>query len=110
MAGKQAKILQQHHVNDLLVFAAHSRHPLRNKAIVLLSVRAGLRAGEIANLTWAMVLGADGEVSSMIELHDRAAKMRSGRRISDPSGAADRTGGIARAFQRRWRDHPVRAW
>ena len=30
--------------------------PLRNRLIVLLSVKAGLRAGEIANPTWEMVL------------------------------------------------------
>ena len=81
MAGKQAKILQPNQINDLLVFAIHSRHPIRNRAIVQLSVRAGLRAGEIANLTWAMVLAADGHVGTVIELHDRAAKMRSGRRV-----------------------------
>jgi hypothetical protein len=31
-------------------------YPLRNRVIVLLSVKAGLRAGEIAKLTWDMVL------------------------------------------------------
>jgi hypothetical protein len=49
MAGKQAKILSVSDVNDLLVFAACTRHPIRNRVIVLLSAKAGLRAGEIAN-------------------------------------------------------------
>lgn len=74
MAGKQAKILNDDHVQDLLVYAAHSRYPLRNSLIVLLSAKAGLRAGEIAALTWDMILGADGLVSSTIELHDKASK------------------------------------
>jgi integrase len=56
MPGKQAKILHDQQINDLLVFASTTRNPLRNKLIVLLSVKAGLRAGEIAGLTWDMVL------------------------------------------------------
>ena len=52
MPGKQAKILSVGDVNDLLVFASCTRHPLRNRVIVLLAAKAGLRAGEIANLTW----------------------------------------------------------
>ena len=53
--GKQAKILSDGNLEDLLLFAETSRHPLRNKVIVLLSAKAGRRAGEIAHLTWAMV-------------------------------------------------------
>jgi integrase/recombinase XerD len=45
------------------------------------SARAGLRAGEIANLTWDMVVDATGQVSSLIELRDAAAKKGSGRSI-----------------------------
>jgi integrase/recombinase XerC len=48
---------------------------------VLLSVKAGLRAGEIAKLTWAMVLTPTGEVGDLIELRDHAAKKGSGRLI-----------------------------
>ena len=81
MAGKQAKILSEDHVKDLLVFAQASRYPLRNQVLVLLSVKAGLRAGEIAKLTWPMILNASGEVGSSIELQDGAAKKGSGRRI-----------------------------
>jgi integrase len=62
MAGRQAKILHEQQINDLLVFASATRNPLRNKLIVLLSVKAGLRAGEIAGLTWDMVLDPTGEV------------------------------------------------
>jgi integrase len=81
MAGKQAKILHDQQINDLLVFASATRNPLRNKLIVLLSVKAGLRAGEIAGLTWEMVLDPTGEVGQAIELHDRIAKKNRGRRI-----------------------------
>ena len=53
MPGKQAKILSLNDVNDLLVFATCTRHPLRNRVIVLLAAKAGLRAGEIASLVSA---------------------------------------------------------
>jgi integrase len=81
MPGKQAKILSLGDVNELLVFARCTRHPLRNRVIVLLAAKAGLRAGEIAKLTWDMVLGPTGEIGSVIELRDIAAKNGHGRLI-----------------------------
>src|ERR1700730_4138530 len=81
MPGKRAKILSAADVGDLLVFANCTRQPLRNAVIVLLSAKAGLRAGEIANLTWDMVVDANGQVSGLIELADNAAKKCSGRSI-----------------------------
>jgi len=53
MPGKQAKILSTSDVHDLLIFATCTRHPLRNRVIVLLAAKAGLRAGEIASLVSA---------------------------------------------------------
>ena len=81
MLGKQAKILAPRDVTDLLAFADCSRHPLRNRVIVMLSAKAGLRAGEIAGLTWDMVLDASGQISKSIELRDHAAKKGSGRLV-----------------------------
>jgi integrase/recombinase XerD len=81
MIGKRAKILSHDHVEDLLVFARQTRHPIRNQVLVLLSVKAGLRAGEIAHLTWQMLTGPTGEVGSSLELQDRVAKKGSGRAI-----------------------------
>jgi integrase len=81
MSGKQPKILSFDAVSDLLAFTDCTRHPLRNRVIVLLSAKAGLRAGEIADLTWDMVSAATGEISATIELCDCAAKNGSGRLI-----------------------------
>jgi integrase/recombinase XerD len=64
MAGKQAKILNDKQLAQLLAYASTTRYPLRNRVIVLLSVKAGLRAGEIAKLTWDMVLDPSGQVSA----------------------------------------------
>jgi integrase len=79
MSGKQAKILSEQQVEDLLFFAKTTRNSDRNRVTVLLSVKAGLRAAEIANLTWEMIVEPTGNVGSHIELRDHAAKMGRGR-------------------------------
>jgi integrase len=80
MAGKQAKLLTPSQVRMALRRVARGRYPQRDR-VVLLSLKAGLRAGEIAHLTWPMVLDADGHIGDRLELHDIAAKKRSGRVI-----------------------------
>ena len=81
MAGKQAKILSEDDLQDLLFYAAATRDPIRNRVIVLLSAKAGLRAGEVAKLTWDMVVEPNGEIGTVIELRDQVAKKRGGRLI-----------------------------
>jgi integrase len=81
MRGKQAKILSDDNLEDLLLFAETSRNPLRNKVMILLSAKAGLRAGEIAHLNWAMVTDSTGAIGTGLELPDTAAKKGSGRVI-----------------------------
>lgn len=81
MAGKQAKILSDNQIRSLLIYAKRTRYPERNAIIVLLSVKAGMRAGEIAKLTWEMVLDPQGNVADAITVRDKIAKMGSGRRI-----------------------------
>ena len=81
MFGKQAKVLSDSNIRDLIALAANSRQSQRNVVMVLLSVKAGLRAAEIAKLSWSMVLDATGEIAPMIELRNHAAKRRKGRRI-----------------------------
>jgi len=79
--GKQAKTLTKAQVNATLGYLSKSRHPVRNRAILLLSVKAGLRAKEIASLTWAMVTTSEGEVGTSIHLQNSASKGRAGGRI-----------------------------
>jgi integrase len=81
MPGRQAKTLSSTDVDDLLVFANCTRNPLRNRVVVLLSAKAGLRASEIGNLTWDMVVGPTGQIGAVIELRDTAAKKGGGRVI-----------------------------
>jgi integrase/recombinase XerD len=81
MAGKQAKTLTKQQLAAALRRAGRSRYGDRDRAIILLSAKAGLRAGEIAKLTWPMVVDSQGRVAPQIELHDAAAKKGSGRTI-----------------------------
>ena len=62
MSGRRAKVLSDQQIEDLLVYTSTTRNPERNRVIVLLSIKAGLRADEIAKLTWDMVLDPTGEV------------------------------------------------
>lgn len=76
--GKQAKILTEAQVRAALAAAK----PPFDRVMVVLSVRAGMRACEIANLTWDMVCNSDGEVGDTIALENKASKgKRGGREI-----------------------------
>lgn len=79
--GKQAKVLTNQQIQLVLAFLATTRDPDRNRLIFLLSIRAGLRAKEIAALKWSMVLDAGGSIGDLIHLEDVASKGRSGRLI-----------------------------
>jgi integrase/recombinase XerD len=79
--NKQAKTLTKPQIKLITGLIQQTRYPARNRAIFLLSVKAGLRAKEIAHLTWDMVTEADGSMSASIYLRNEASKGRSGRII-----------------------------
>ena len=79
--GKQAKILSPQQQLAVLNYLETTRSPVRNRVIFLLSLKAGLRAKEIANLTWGMVTDSDGKISHLIAIVDQATKGRSGGMI-----------------------------
>ena len=82
MPGKQAKVVTPPMLKRMLRYASRSSsHPARDRAMILLSIKAGLRACEIAGLDWAMVLDPQGRVSGTINVRDVIAKKRGGRRI-----------------------------
>lgn len=81
MIGVKAKILKPNELNILLRYVASKRYPLRNLVIILLSFKAGLRACEIAGLTWDMVLDGNGTIGHILEVAPQIAKKQSGRRI-----------------------------
>ena len=77
--SKQAKTLSKGQTEAVLGYLAKTRWPTRNRVIFLLSVKAGLRAKEIARLTWRMVTDARGQIGQAIHLENTASKGQSGR-------------------------------
>src|ERR1700732_670049 len=80
MLNKQAKVVSPRELQRLLDHVSHTRHPERDRVMVLLSFKAGLRAKEIASLTWSMVTDATGELADAISLPNKASKGRNGGR------------------------------
>ena len=81
MERQPAKVLEAADVRRLLMHISEHRYGVRNTVIVLLSFKAGLRACEIAGLTWQMVLKTDGRVGDHIRISKHIAKYGSGRHI-----------------------------
>src|SRR4029450_878295 len=54
MQGKQAKIVSPTQERAILGYLATTRYPARDHVMFLLSMKAGLRAKEMASLAWAM--------------------------------------------------------
>jgi integrase/recombinase XerD len=73
-------------VQRLLVHVADHRHALRDKVLVLLSFKAGLRACEIAGLRWDMVLASDGTINDSIHLTGTITKGGRGRSLPMHAG------------------------
>ena len=81
MAGRQARVLTDAVTRRALAAVRGRPDALRDRAMALLSLRAGLRAGEIAGLDWSMVLDPAGRVAHTLAVPDRIAKRGGGRRV-----------------------------
>lgn len=76
--SKQAAYLSDKQVKNAIARTSEYKHALRNRAVVELSVYAGLRAIEIASLRWEHLLDEDGRVGEVIALTNDASKGKSG--------------------------------
>src|SRR5437660_1577975 len=74
--GKQAKMLTPKQETAVLTYLQTLRYPVRDRVMFLLSIKAGLRAKEIACLTWAMVTDSDGQVAEALALPNTASTGR----------------------------------
>jgi integrase/recombinase XerD len=74
-------VLQAADVRRLLDHVRHHRNASRNRVMVLLSFKAGLRACEIARLDWHMVVRASGGIGDVLYVGANIAKMGSARSI-----------------------------
>ena len=69
MPGKQAKVVTPQMLRRMLRKVSKSPLHARDQTMILLSVKAGLRACEIAGLDWSMVLDAQGKVRTAPVIH-----------------------------------------
>ena len=81
MLRKQAKVVSLRELKRLLDYTARGRYPERDRLLVLLSFKAGLRAKEIAGLRWSMVTDSSGQLADHLALPDRASKGPNGGRV-----------------------------
>ena len=77
--GKQAKTLSRTQVKMIGEYFLTNRHGLRDQTIFYFSVKAGLRAKEIAHLKWSMVMNSDGSVGDYLNLPNASSKGNGGR-------------------------------
>ena len=77
--GKQAKTLSRTQVKMISEYLLTNRYGLRDQTIFYLSTKAGLRAKEIADLKWSMVMNSDGSVGDYLNLPNSSSKGNGGR-------------------------------
>ena len=87
MPGKQAKVVTPPMLKRMLRHVSHSSFPARDRAMILLSVKAGLRACEIAGLDWSMVLDAPGRARSTSATSSRRSAADDGFPCTPTCGA-----------------------
>ena len=78
--GKQAKVLSEPQIKATTQYLATTRNSPRDSVMFLLSVKSGLRAKEIASLTWQMVTDSEGNIADAIALQNIASKGKNGGR------------------------------
>jgi len=71
--GKASTLDQAQH-QEMLQFLSNSRHSERNKAIYLLTYRAGLRIGSVAGLRLNDVIDTSGKLKEVVNLHSSIVK------------------------------------
>ena len=79
--GKQAKTLSRTQVKMISEYLLTNRYGFRDQTIFYFSIKAGLRAKEIAHLKWSMVMNSDGSVGDYLHLPNASSKGNGGRVI-----------------------------
>jgi hypothetical protein len=80
MQGKQAKMVSPTQERAILGSLATTRYPSRDRVMFLLSLKAGLRATDLASLPWAMVPDAHGQIAEAMPVANRASTGTTGGR------------------------------
>ena len=81
MHRQPARVLEPENVRLMLAHVGDQTYSKRNRLMILLSLRAGLRACEIAGLEWPMVLTSAGRIGHHLTIARSIAKGGRGRLI-----------------------------
>ena len=110
MPGRQAKIITPTMLRRMLGAVAGRQTTKRDRVIILLSVKAGLRACEIARLDWSMVLDARGRVADCLAVSRRHRQEARRSAHPDASQPQARAGRAQAKRQRRGAGGSLDAW
>lgn len=109
MHRQPARVLVPENVRLLLSHVRNQTYPNRNRVMVLLSFKAGLRACEISGLEWPMVLTSAGRVGHQLTVARSIAKggrtrlvplhpeLRNGFKVLHQSEGRPQSGAIIRS-------------
>lgn len=78
---KQAKVLTTSQIKAVLKYIETTRYPNRNRLLFLLSIKAGLRAKEMAEIRWRMICDAEFNIIDQIALDNASSKGKHGGRV-----------------------------
>jgi len=78
---KQARVLEKAELRRVLDHISTRPHAARNRCLVLMSFKCGLRAKEISSLRYQDVIGSDGTIKDEIYLAPEQTKGRHSRTI-----------------------------
>jgi len=101
MQGKQAKMVSPPQERAMLGSLVTTRDPARDRVLLLLSMKAGLRAKAKASRTWPMVTDAQGQVTAVLHGPNRASQGKTGGRTMPP--APRPPGGAVHVADTTWR-------
>lgn len=83
--GRQAKVLSETQIRAMLAAVDGKPTTARDRTVILLSVRLGLRAKELASTRWSMLTDAEGQLRDTLALPNSACKGKgSGRELPLP--------------------------
>jgi len=78
---KQAQVLTERDIKQVLSHIARSAYPARNRCMFQLMLYSGMRVGEIAALDKGDVISADGRMREQIQLKPHQTKGRKARTV-----------------------------
>lgn len=105
MMHRRAKIIEDKDLEKVNRYiAANSKNPARDKLVVYLTAKAGLRASEVARIRWDSVIEANGKVGDILRLFGDMVK---GKKKYREIAIGEELRGLLRAYRKEQTDEPL---